>query len=251
MKNAILFDLGNTLVRYYEREEFPAILRQSITEVRDHLPQEGLLTVPAQAMWQRVKEEDHVAADHRVRPLEERLARIFDLPAPTARAHPGCHPGPSAGARDFGETQDTLCRCFMKPIFARAQVYEDALPTLRRLRSKGFKTAVVSNTPWGSPAHLWRQELQRLGLSEHLDAAVFCRDVGWRKPAREIFEFALQTLQAGPQECIFVGDDPRWDIVGPAGVGMDAILLDRSGAPHEDCRDIINALGELSGWLKS
>ena len=33
MWNTVLFDLGNTLVAYYERHEFPAFLRQAISHV--------------------------------------------------------------------------------------------------------------------------------------------------------------------------------------------------------------------------
>jgi len=37
MENAVLFDLGNTLVYYFERSEFPSIFEQAITEVEREL----------------------------------------------------------------------------------------------------------------------------------------------------------------------------------------------------------------------
>jgi len=37
MKDTVLFDLGNTLVYYFERHEFPGILKQAITEVQNYL----------------------------------------------------------------------------------------------------------------------------------------------------------------------------------------------------------------------
>jgi len=61
----------------------------------------------------------------------------------------------------------------MNPIFARGRCYEDTLPTLQRLRAGDFKTAIVSKTPWGSPAVLWREEMERFGLSEWMDVVVF------------------------------------------------------------------------------
>ena len=67
----------------------------------------------------------------------------------------------------------------------------------------------------------------RIGLHEQMDALVFDRDVGWRKPARPIFEFALEKLHANPDECIFVGDERRWDVDGSQAFGIDAILIDR------------------------
>ncbi len=216
MKEAVLFDLGGTLVRYFERSEFPTLLEEAIGEVEAFLKQRGLLHVPADVMWKRVGAEDHEAADHRVRPLEGRLWRIFEL-------------GQTQEADCMGE----MCRRFCRPLLARARCYDDTLPTLQQLRSKGLTTALVSNTPWGSPGALWREDLERLGLAEWLAVSVFCTDVGWRKPARPIFDCALGQLRLEPQLCLFVGDDPRWDLAGPRAMGMEAVLIDRSGA-HAD-----------------
>ena len=239
---AVLFDLGNTLVRYFERSEFPAILEQAILQVRDYLDEEGLLAVSAETMWRRVRRDDYEAEDHRVRPLEERLGRIFAIePAPApdwARRAP---------ARPL-ERAEAMCRRFTRPIFACGRCYEDALPALQQLRAECVKTALVSNTPWGSPGALWREELARLGLSGSLDVVVFCTDVGWRKPAGPIFERALALLGAEPRDCLFVGDDPRWDLAGARAVGIPAILLDRRGGTAGVEEGSIQNLHEL--WDK-
>jgi len=211
-KEAVLFDLGNTLVRYFQRSEFPAVLEEAILGVRRLLREEGLLVGSAEAMWRRVGQENHEAEDHRVRPLAGRLARIFQLAPGTA-----------------AEVADALCRRFTEPLRARGCLCEDAVPVLQRLRAAGIQTGLVSNTPWGSPGDLWRADLDRLGLSEWLDATVFCTDVGWRKPARPIFEQVLAQLGVAPRQCLFVGDDPRWDLAGPQRMGMEAVLIDRSG----------------------
>jgi putative hydrolase of the HAD superfamily len=211
-KEAVLFDLGNTLVRTFQRSEFLRVLEEAILGVQRLLGDEGLLVVSAAAMWWGVGQENHEAEDHRVRPLAGRLARIFQL-----------EPGTAAGV------MDALSRRFTEPLLARGCPYEDAVPVLQRLRAAGIQTALVSNTPWGSPGELWREDLDRLGLSEWLDAAVFCTDVGWRKPARPIFEQALAQLGVAPRQCLFVGDDPRWDLAGPQRMGMEAILIDRQG----------------------
>jgi putative hydrolase of the HAD superfamily len=212
LKNTVLFDLGNTLVHYFESHEFPDILKQAITEVQNCLQQKGLLCVSSSEMWRKVREEDYSASDYRVRPLEERLSRIFQL----------------GDLADFDNLVTDLCRCFMKPIFARSYRYEDTLPVLRELKQRGFRVALVSNTTWGSPANLWREEMQHHGISQYVDVSVFCRDVGWRKPARQIFEYTLQKLQADAQQCVFVGDEIRWDCIGPRTVGISPIIIQRN-----------------------
>ena len=79
MKDVILFDLGNTLLRYYTRNEFPEILREAIAEVQNYFHKAGLLKVSEESIWRRVEEENHEAKDNSVRPMEGRLTRIFQL----------------------------------------------------------------------------------------------------------------------------------------------------------------------------
>lgn len=115
MKDTMLFDLGNTLAYYFEKHEFPTILKQAITEVQNFLLQKGILKVSPEVMWRKVRDEDHESTDDRVRPLEERLVRIFQI-------------------GDLAQSCDivmAMCRCFMKSIFARAICYQDTISTLK------------------------------------------------------------------------------------------------------------------------
>ena len=225
MKDTVLFDLGVTLAAYFERHEFPGILERGISAAAELVRTHGLLRVSQDAIWRAVKEEDHEAPDYSVRPLEARLARIFQL-------------------SDLDDIIPHLCRGFMEPIFALGGCYDDVFPTLRELRSKGLRVAIVSNTTWGSPADLWRKEVDRLGLTDWVEEIVFCRDCGWRKPARHIFEHTLGKLDARPEQCLFVGDDPRWDVAGPRAVGIQAVLLDRGGQSQSN-EDAIHSLNEI------
>jgi putative hydrolase of the HAD superfamily len=234
MRNAVLFDLGGTLVDYYRRDEFPGILRAAIAGVRQALEQAGRPVEPLGALWPRVAAEDHEAADCHVRPLEERLERIFQLDAGAASE----------------SLLGAMSRCFLAPIFARARRCDDALPALERLRAAGYRVAIVSNTPWGSPAQPWREELARQGLDRMVDLAVFCRDAGWRKPAPQIFHYTLEKIGLRPEECLFIGDDPRWDIAGPQAVGMAALLLDRAGTMAALDAPRMATLLDLPAWLQ-
>lgn len=228
MKKVVMFDLGNTLVRYFFKDEFAGILEQAIAEAQAFLLQVHLLPSQAVGLWQRVEAENHEAPDNRVRPLEERLRRIFQLDTDL----------PDGAMLD-------LCRSFLRPFFATARRYDDTLPTLDKLRAKGVKTTIVSNLPWGSPAPPWHEETARHGLSRRMDAVVFCSDAGWRKPARQIFEFTLEQLSVDPQDCVFVGDNPHWDVAGPRALGIDAVLIDRHGVVPNAGEEPIRSLGEL------
>ncbi|AFK86103.1 HAD family hydrolase [Thermoanaerobacterium saccharolyticum] len=229
MLKAIFFDMGNTLVKYYERHEFDAILKQGIQNVKDYLYCEGFRIPSEEELWEKVKSENHESADNAVRPLEERLKKIFNLNKTYINSN----------------IELEMCRCFMKPIFSRSSCYDDVLPVLKRLKEKELKITVVSNTAWGSPAVLWMEELKRYHINIYIDDAVFCRDVGWRKPAKQIFEYVLEKHNLNADECIFVGDDLRWDIVGSEAVDIKAILINRSGNQAANVKTMVTDLYQL------
>jgi HAD superfamily hydrolase (TIGR01509 family) len=204
---AVLFDLGNTLVHYYKREEFPSVLRRCL-EGAAAVAETSDVRATATAVFDRALELNREAADFAVRPLVGRLRELL----------PGC-----GAASD--EVLDDACRAFMAPIFDCARADPDAASVLDALRERGVRTAIVSNTPWGSPAPYWREELARHGLLGRADAVVFCVDVGWRKPHRAPMLRALADLGVGPDEALFVGDDARWDVEGARRAGIRPVLL--------------------------
>ena len=228
MKPAILFDLGNTLVRYYRADQFEPILRVAIADLLTELAGRGLARVTFDEALARALAENREAADYRFTPMAERFERIFGIPlgddAPLARG---------------------LCKIFLKPIFAVGRVYVDSLTALDRLRSAGHPLAIVSNAPWGSPPELWRRELGRLGLAGAVDAVVLCGDTGWRKPARAIFERAAAAVNRRCAECLFVGDDLHWDVAGSRAAGMRPILIDREGREPGHSGERIENLNRL------
>ena len=207
---AILFDLGNTLVGYYTSSEFPRVLRRCLRECASAL---GHTEDRArdEDLFQRALLLNRERSDYAVRPLSTRLQELFGADSSLDEA----------SARALGTA-------FLKPIFAMARLDPQAVPLLEALRDRGIKTGIVSNTPWGSPASEWRQELARHGLLDRVDATVFCVDVGWRKPHPAPFERALTLLDVIAGEALFVGDDHRWDVLGAKNAGMRPVLLE----PH-------------------
>ena len=224
MIRTLIFDLGNTLIKYYQKDEFSAILTDSIIYCKNYLASTGL-KLHEEKIWDRVKKQNFESPDYKVRPLEERLSIIFKI-------------------KDLNLIEK-LCKIFMNPIFSKGKKYDDVDSVFKLIREKDMKIAIISNTPWGSPSYLWREELERYKLTSLIDEVVFCRDVGWRKPDPRIFLYTLSKLKINASECLFVGDDPRWDIIGPNQVGIKSILIDRIGKNP----DAIHSLNQIFNFL--
>ena len=208
---AVLFDLGNTLVSYYQPADFMPILQRSLQACLLTLGDTPLSREAQTELVHQALELNQERTDLAVWPLEERLRVLFRHYMPSAALDTTC--------------VERLTEAFLQPIFATARVSKDTLPVLMALKRRGVKTAIVSNAPWGSSGRAWRTELARHGLLAAVDTVVFCRDVGWRKPHPSPFRRALEVLGASAKEAAFVGDDPMWDIEGADGAGLLPILL--------------------------
>ena len=119
-----------------------------------------------------------------------------------------------------------------------AVLKDDALDLLDSIRTKGFKLALVSNTP-----PISHGIIDRLKLRNRFDHIVFSCDVGYLKPDPRIFIKALQGLNVRADETIIVGDKIRTDILGGAILGMRAVLLEtRLRASVDNDQNYVNAI---------
>jgi putative hydrolase of the HAD superfamily len=115
---------------------------------------------------------------------------------------------------------------------------------LDRLR-KEFRIAVISNADGGI-----ERVLTRCGIVDCFESITDSGIVGVEKPRAEIFEAALATMKATPDESLYVGDMYSVDYLGARNAGMQAVLLDVAGAYRD--RDVprVESLQQLETWLK-
>jgi putative hydrolase of the HAD superfamily len=103
-------------------------------------------------------------------------------------------------------------------------LWGDVLPAIRTLRSRGLRTALVSNCD-----HSTRPVVEALGLSAAMDAVVLSFEVGVAKPDAGIYRSALARLDVEPAEAVFVDDQARY-CDGAAAVGISTFLISRADA---------------------
>jgi putative hydrolase of the HAD superfamily len=110
---------------------------------------------------------------------------------------------------------------------------------LRRLKEAGLRLGIVCDVGM-TPSTTLRLQLERHGILELFDHWSFSDDVGWYKPAPEIFRHALDGLGGvDPSRAAHVGDLRRTDVAGARAMGMlpvryRGIADDTSDAPDAD-----------------
>jgi HAD superfamily hydrolase (TIGR01662 family) len=133
-----------------------------------------------------------------------------------------------------------VCRHFI--------LYDDVKTALRQLHEQGLRLGLISNT------HRCLDSFQRhFEIDTFIAGAVSSSDHGFMKPHPSIFEAALRDLGVAAREAVMVGDSLSHDVAGARQLGMQAVLLDRSGQTDASgCEvPVITSLRELSGVVSA
>lgn len=83
--------------------------------------------------------------------------------------------------------------------------------------------------------------LEGLGVAPYLDQIFVSSRIGYAKPAREIFQAALDAHGIAAKHIIHVGDSQEKDFDGARSAGLEALLIDRNlGLPGKPLWTISN-----------
>jgi putative hydrolase of the HAD superfamily len=136
-----------------------------------------------------------------------------------------------------------LSQLFM--VTSNWHVFPDVLPVLDALCGMDVVVGAVSNWVWNLP-----ELLHSLRLVSHFDFIAASARVGYEKPHRRIFEYALRQAGVRPGEAIHVGDHVDADVEGALAAGIDAVLIDRSHRYRaEDVPSGVPVIGSLTQLL--
>jgi len=229
---AVLFDAGGTLVRL-DFEWMAGI-------VRDH-------GVPMDAQ--------------RMRRGEMAGRRAFD----SSRGHPGAAGGPLSPLGNVGDVRayfgGTLSGAGVPPeaiepvleVFFARQVerglwtrpMEGARATLDRLRRRGLRLAVISNSDGRAETHL-----RDSGVLDGLEFVVDSHRVGIEKPDPGIFRVALERMELAAERALYVGDIRSVDAEGARAAGVHFVLIDPAGDYAGPGMHAIRGIAGLPTWLE-
>jgi putative hydrolase of the HAD superfamily len=222
---AIIFDWGGTLTPWH--------------------------TVDHEALWNAVC-EPHFPAGQAAEAALAILAAEQEMWLTAEREHRSAtmdHVFERAGVASSAGLLASYSRAWEPHTFTDPQ----AADLFARLRERGIKIGVLSNTMW---PRSWHEEIfRRDGVLDLIDGAVYSSEIDWTKPHPEAFRAAMAAVGASdPAACVFVGDRPFDDVHGAKGAGMRAILIPHSDVPpYEGAAPdaVIQQLSELTSVIEA
>jgi putative hydrolase of the HAD superfamily len=102
-------------------------------------------------------------------------------------------------------------------LFAGVKPYPHVRTCLNMFKAQGLKLAVLSDFPLGS-------KLIHLGLDGFWDAELCSERLGALKPHAVPFRSLTECLDLPPQQILYVGNSPAYDIAGAKNMGMGTAL---------------------------
>ncbi len=241
---AVLFDLGGTLLHYDQPPEhtFEAINSRALHAFVRSVVERGV-KVPDPDL--AIRATVRMAAA-----LEAKSKRTLH----SNRAEMVIREGLEAvGIRVPDKVFDTAMAAYYQAISDVVKpVGEDTASVLQEIVDQGRQLALVSNTLWAPEMH--DADLTRFGLIDYLPVRVYSSCAGFVKPDERIFRQALDPFDVAPAEAVYIGDKLDVDVAGPQKIGMRAILI-RSPYRAEESEEIIpdaviDSLAQLPGLLE-
>jgi 2-haloacid dehalogenase len=134
-------------------------------------------------------------------------------------------------------------------LYLKLDAYADAGETLKAIKSRGLRTAILSN---GSPSML-DSAVRAAGLDRLLDMVLSVEDVGIYKPSRRVYRLAMQKLVIHDAPSICFVSDNTWDAQAAAQFGFQAVRVNRNGLKDENIPGrpacYVTKLGEIPALL--
>jgi putative hydrolase of the HAD superfamily len=192
----VLFDYGNTLIPFGQREmdaEGGALV-SALARAMPGVERDRIADALREVRLAKFRHRRETMKETDPRDVVRRIAKSF---------------GHDLDPEQVEAAMDAHLAAFREVARTGPGVHE----TLTALRDRGLRLGLVSNYSHSESIHA---TLDDLGLRPCLDAVVISGELGIVKPHPEIFLAGARSIGLSPGEILFVGDNARLDILGTA-----------------------------------
>ncbi len=145
---------------------------------------------------------------------------------------------------------ENLYHCYWNTLISAAEPEPGLLDVFEELKKRGIYVGIGTNMT----ADIQYRKLDSLGLGPWIDGIVTSEEVGVEKPDKKLFLLCAQKAGVSPQECVFIGDSVKDDILGACHAGMEGVLYQKEDGEREEnsagMYTVIHHFDECIGVLK-
>ncbi len=115
-----------------------------------------------------------------------------------------------------------FARYFRDTSVLRRKLYPNRKKILERLHARGAQVYLVAD----AQRCYAMQELATLGIQHHFDGILLSSEVGYTKPAPQLFQAAFSRFSATPETTVYVGNDLVDDVAAARALGMRSVYIE-------------------------
>lgn len=116
---------------------------------------------------------------------------------------------------------------------------------MRELKERGIRIGIGTDMT----AYMQFRKLESLGLMPYVDFFVCSEEAGVEKPHPAFFSLCAAKAGCERQECLFVGDTLKKDVLGPMEAGLKAVWYCPDGRETEEQVLKISHMEQLPGLI--
>lgn len=108
---------------------------------------------------------------------------------------------------------------------------------MKSLKSQGIRIGVGTNMT----AYIQYKKLERLNITAMIDFLVTSEEAGVEKPDLYFYRYCVKKAGCLPEECLFIGDSLKGDVLAPQESGLYALWyrpLGRPGSKQENAPEV-------------
>lgn len=144
------------------------------------------------------------------------------------------------------DLSEQLATGYVKRSPHQTNLLPHTMETLHHLTDEGYAMHIITN----GFKEVQFIKLEKSGLIPFFDIILCSEEAGANKPARIVFDQAMEQANARPENSVMIGDNYHADIIGAENAGMRAIFFDpqfqREDTSH---KWIIRKLSEIPELL--
>lgn len=211
MIKAVIFDIDNTLY------DFDSVHIKAMNKVKVYVEKtfgissdefENRLSKAQSKMVDRLG-KDSAATHSRIIRFQEALEELSDKNMQSAL---------------------TMCNLYWDTLLDIMEPEKGIEDFIKALINKGIKIGVGSNMT----SHMQFEKLEKLGLLKHIDRVITSESAGAEKPSDKFFKLCVEKMGCKPEECLFIGDNIKYDVEGAISGGLNGMWYNKKGdVPQE------------------
>lgn len=147
-------------------------------------------------------------------------------------------------SKDANTISKNINKLFIKSMNG-VWLYDEVMPFLKNLKALGAESALLTN----GTSNRQNTKILSTGLNDLIKHIYISGKVGYSKPDKRFFDFALKDLGVSNSDTVYIGNSIDDDYKGAVDAGIDFVLMDRNNNNQDFQGNRVTDLNQIKQFI--